>query len=168
MQIRIRHFLIAMTYLSVCCLVYTDRSVWLGTLVIAATTALLAYATGCAFNNRSQAMLVFSLGAWAWLVISLGFHAESRNPLSFDLGFVYDFFNFYRPPRLPDKFAAPEYLYSHSLCRINLPSAEMYPEVPSRTNVLRLAACLSSLLVGALFSLTFSVLSALLGPGRTD
>ncbi len=148
MQFRLRQCFVATIYFAVCCSIYTHHSVWLGTLVVASTVLILTWTTVRAFNQRSKHLLAFSVGSWCWLVLLFGFWAESPTRWDVDLLLIYDFFNLYRPRPESTGSAPATYAYSHSLYLTNFPMAVSPPVVPSWYNVIRLAACWSSLLAG--------------------
>lgn len=164
-QLSIRSMLLICGYVSVCSLVYVYPSMWIGTMVVAATIVWLALASVDAFRSRSSFSLVFSLCAWTWLVFWLGFHGDNSKTVSPDWllpEIVHRAMTpFHDLPVVnrslwrdeqgnlvhPERYGTAYNIYfGHKLMK--WPGEPLNP--PAFRNTIRLAACISALLFGFL------------------
>jgi hypothetical protein len=149
-------FLIS-AYVAICCLVYVHSNLWIGTLVVLATIIWLTTTTIHAFRHHNYFSIGFSLCAWAWLVFWLGFYSEtpasvSPPPASYAglAGNVFRVMTLFRDsPDFDPSLPVQTYGFMHSL-HMSGPMAYQTggPYVPSFNNAMRLAICVTSLLVG--------------------
>ncbi|MEO1617181.1 MAG: hypothetical protein AAFV88_15125 [Planctomycetota bacterium] len=77
MKFGLATLLLAALYIAICCLVYIEPSYWIGTLVVAATIALLVGSSARAFMTRSVGLQVFSVVGLGLIAFLLGFYAET-------------------------------------------------------------------------------------------
>ncbi len=161
MQVKLRTVFLLCVYASLCCLVYIYPSLWVGTLVLVATMLLIAVVTARGFGGPDWFARGFSIAAWSWLVLSLGFYGETKNDINGRemLQATYRFVNLFREN--PDSVAIrkpsserPKLRYGTYMFSLHGSGQngtfQDTPPVPSFMNALRLVACLTSLVFGTI------------------
>ena len=152
MQISLRSLLLLCVYGGICSLTYVYSNLWVGTAVIAATIALVSYAAVYAFHSRRLFPLGFSGAASAWTMFWLGFYAETSTnykPWTFPRD-VYRLMTGYREaPQIDTNVNSTKYAVMHSFhFSVSMAHFGEPPMPPSNHNAIRLAVCLTSLVVG--------------------
>ncbi|WP_442511341.1 hypothetical protein SH528x_003015 [Novipirellula sp. SH528] len=163
--------MLILAYVAVCCTTYIYSNLWFGTLVVVATIFWLGSTTLYAFSEQSRFSLGFSLAGWAWLVFWLGFYAETpakypswpvpqwiykaATPFQWQQPVVY---GYGRYEEYQASWNHTPYGHMHSLHvsrQLNAPS-HLQSHIPSWYNAIRLAVCLSALIVGIIGGATYS------------
>jgi hypothetical protein len=152
MQISLRSLLLLCVYGGICSLTYVYSNLWVGTAVVAATIALVSYAALYAFQSRRLFPLGFSVAASAWVMFWLGFYAETSTnykPWSFPHN-VYRLMTGNREsPQIDTNVNATKYAVIHSFhFSVSMARYGEPQRAPSMHNAIRLAVCLTSLVVG--------------------
>jgi hypothetical protein len=172
MQLSIRSLLLLCVYGGVCSLTYVYSNLWVGTAVVAATIALLSYATVHAFQSRRHFPLGFSLAAFAWMSFWLGFYAETSTnykPWSVPRD-VYVLMTGDREfPKINTNANPSTYAVMHSL-HFSLSMARYGDpqKAPSMHNAIRLAVCVTAIGFGLAVGLIAQFVIHLRGKPRAQ
>jgi hypothetical protein len=133
------------TYAAICSTTFVYKNLWLGTLAVVATAVLLGVATLRGFNTPSRFLHTFSIVGWSWLVVWLGFYAETdKNAGNWVCPqAIYSLSQAFRHTAL-DAGTGGGKLHSLHV------TGEMaqHTTAPAYHNFIRLAVCISGLLAG--------------------
>jgi hypothetical protein len=141
-------------YVAICCMVYVESNLWVGTGVVFATIVWLIASTIHAYRQHNRFSLVFSISAWSWLVFWLGFYAQTPpNSPNWRLpDIVFRVTTLFRDWPPYDQ-SAPTTLFGtmHSFHTSGQMGTDILPlRTPTWHNAIRLAVCATSLIVGFL------------------
>ena len=155
----LRSIMFVVAYAAICSAVYATPNLWAGWLVVLATAVWIAISIYRASLPNNSFSLGFSIAASVWLVAWLGFGIETSTQVD-DIPFRTAIYNVVCFGNQADQEYDPStklerYSKAHDLHQSfeQTRTQGTYPHVPAWHNAMRLAVCLSSLLVGFLAGL---------------
>ena len=164
-RISLRSILLICVYFVVCCSVYVSANLWVGWFVVFATATWMSFAIIRAFQTHDHFTLGFAVTGCAWLIIWLGFAIETPTAAT-SWNIRAKIFSIMNVGRDQPEFdaSAPLRTYAHlhdlySSGPMAIQTAQ--PVAPLWHNSIRLAICLSSLVVGLVGGMVFLLFTKL-------